>query len=68
MKKPVPLIAKLLGQIIAYRVANIWPQVGGVLPRRAFQERATVKEGKLIATTYKVLGGGWLERMAAASL
>jgi membrane fusion protein, multidrug efflux system len=44
----VVLTTELPGRISAYLVAEIRPQVSGLLQKRLFQEGATVKEGELL--------------------
>jgi len=44
----VTLTTELPGRVTAYRVADIRPQVSGVLLRRTFEEGATVQTGQLL--------------------
>jgi membrane fusion protein (multidrug efflux system) len=46
--QPVPLITELPGRVTAYRVADVRPQVGGLLLRRTFQEGARVRAGQVL--------------------
>lgn len=43
--KPVPVSTELPGRTSAFRVAEVRPQVGGLIQKRLFQEGALVKEG-----------------------
>jgi membrane fusion protein (multidrug efflux system) len=45
-EQPVTLTTELPGRTSAYRVAEIRPQVSGVLQKRLFEEGADVKEGQ----------------------
>ena len=46
--QPLTLSTELAGRTSAYLVAQIRPQVGGILQRRVFTEGATVKAGELL--------------------
>jgi len=46
--EPVPLRAELPGRVTALRVAEIRPQVGGVIVRRHFEEGTDVQAGALL--------------------
>jgi membrane fusion protein (multidrug efflux system) len=46
--QPVTLTTELPGRVTAYRVAEIRPQVSGVLLRRIFEEGAAVQAGQLL--------------------
>ena len=46
--QPLTLSTELAGRTSAYLVAQIRPQVGGILQRRVFTEGATVKSGDLL--------------------
>ena len=43
--EPVPLSTELPGRTTAYRVAEVRPQVSGIVLKRKFEEGAMVKEG-----------------------
>ncbi|MCG5240574.1 efflux RND transporter periplasmic adaptor subunit [Azospirillum doebereinerae] len=43
--KPLPVIAELPGRTTAYRVAEVRPQVNGIILKRMFREGADVKAG-----------------------
>ncbi|ACJ01242.1 efflux RND transporter periplasmic adaptor subunit [Rhodospirillum centenum] len=43
--KPVPVTTELPGRTSAFRVAEVRPQVNGIIQKRLFQEGGTVKEG-----------------------
>ena len=45
-EEPVTLTTELPGRTSAYRVAEVRPQVNGVLQKRLFVEGADVKEGQ----------------------
>jgi len=47
-QEPVPLRAELPGRVTALRVAEIRPQVGGVIVRRHFEEGTDVQAGALL--------------------
>ncbi len=44
----VPLVMELPGRTVAYQVAEVRPQVGGIVKQRAFREGAEVKAGELL--------------------
>ncbi len=46
--QPVTLTTELPGRVTAYRVAEVRPQVSGILLRRTFEEGAPVKAGQLL--------------------
>ena len=46
--QPLALSSELSGRTTAYLVAQIRPQVGGIVQKRAFTEGATVKAGELL--------------------
>lgn len=46
--QPVTLTTELSGRTAAYMVAEVRPQVGGIIRKRAFTEGATVKAGELL--------------------
>lgn len=46
--QPLTLTTELAGRTSAYLVAQIRPQVGGILQKRAFTEGAMVKSGELL--------------------
>ena len=46
--QPISLNSELSGRTTAYMVAQIRPQVGGIIQKRAFTEGATVKAGELL--------------------
>jgi membrane fusion protein (multidrug efflux system) len=46
--QPVTLTTELPGRVTAYRVADVRPQVSGILLRRTFDEGAAVKAGQLL--------------------
>ncbi len=46
--EPLPLSTQLPGRTIAYRVAEVRPQVSGIVLKRFFEEGAVVKEGDLL--------------------
>ncbi len=46
--QPVSLSTELSGRTVAYMVAQIRPQVGGIVQKRAFTEGAQVKAGELL--------------------
>jgi multidrug efflux system membrane fusion protein len=44
--RPVSLADELPGRVVAFRTAEIRPQVGGIVQRRLFTEGAMVSEGQ----------------------
>lgn len=46
--QPLALSTELSGRTVAYMVAQIRPQVGGIIQKRAFTEGALVKAGELL--------------------
>jgi membrane fusion protein (multidrug efflux system) len=46
--QPVPLATELPGRTSAYRIAEIRPQVSGLIQKRLFTEGAEVKEGEVL--------------------
>lgn len=44
----MPLIAELPGRVVAMRVAEVRPQVGGILQKRLFEEGSDVTAGDLL--------------------
>ncbi|MDL2226688.1 efflux RND transporter periplasmic adaptor subunit [Deltaproteobacteria bacterium OttesenSCG-928-M10] len=46
--EPVPLSTELPGRTTAYRVAEVRPQVNGIVLKRFFEEGAIVMEGELL--------------------
>jgi len=44
--KTVPLVAELPGRTAAFRVAEVRPQVGGIVTKRLFEEGSEVKAGQ----------------------
>ena len=44
----LPLTSELTGRTSAYRIAEVRPQVGGILKKRLFTEGAHVKAGQLV--------------------
>lgn len=55
--KPVPLTAELAGRTSAYLIAEVRPQVGGILQKRLFTEGTNVNAGEILyqidPATYK---------------
>jgi membrane fusion protein (multidrug efflux system) len=45
---PVSITTELSGRVTAYRIADVRPQVGGVILKRAFTEGDLVKQGQLL--------------------
>jgi len=43
---PVAIADELPGRVVAYRVAEIRPQVGGIIQRRLFEQGSEVREGQ----------------------
>lgn len=56
--KPLPIVAELPGRTNAYRVAEVRPQVNGIILKRLFREGADVKAGdqlyQIDPSTYQV--------------
>jgi membrane fusion protein (multidrug efflux system) len=46
--RPVPLRSELPGRTAAYQMAEVRPQVGGILRERLFEEGATVRAGQVL--------------------
>lgn len=46
--EPVPLVAELPGRTTPYLIAELRPQVGGILTERAFTEGSEVKAGQVL--------------------
>jgi membrane fusion protein (multidrug efflux system) len=46
--QPVPVVAELPGRTAAYLIAEVRPQVSGIVARRAFVEGSDVKAGALL--------------------
>jgi len=46
--QPVSLVAELPGRTAAFRIAEIRPQVGGIIQKRLFTEGGEVKAGQLL--------------------
>lgn len=44
--QPVDLTARLPGRVVAYRMAEVRPQVAGIVTRRLFEEGSTVEAGQ----------------------
>lgn len=44
--KPVDLTARLPGRVVAFRLAEVRPQVDGIVTRRLFEEGSTVEAGQ----------------------
>ncbi len=55
--RPAPLTVELPGRTAAYRVAEVRPQVSGIVQKRLFTEGSEVKAGELLyqidAATYQ---------------
>ena len=47
-QKPVNLAVELPGRTAAYRIAEVRPQVGGIIKKRLFTEGSEVKAGQLL--------------------
>lgn len=61
--QPLALSSELSGRTTAYMVAQIRPQVGGIIQKRAFSEGALVKAGELL---YQIDQASYLAAYASA--
>ncbi len=61
--EPVPLEVELPGRTVAYRVAEVRPQVNGIVTKRLFSEGSEVQAGEIL---YQIDAASYQARMDSA--